>query len=325
MGASVVIPVALGALVLGDLAKIEFLLGMVGALLLLVGSIARYLYSLSFGVTRSTRVGTLVERMHAIQDLGTVRRTFTNYTPWRFRFGLLLVVGGVACGVVGHFAGIGGGRVLAFCGLLFGIPTLLYTALLRVDHLDLHERGLVFRQGKKATVVYYSEITKVFINYFHYKSDYESVRVPTSLVIQLHDGGTIQIGKTFLHLPKAFIELSSLCSTSYEIVLISYDSTQVFPFLPQGSRASDLNNLLSGVSTDNPASSRANAAGGIEEKGERTRHTAGSAGEPRWRVVGTEEPSGKEIVREIPAPSAEEAMAVAVLDGINVTAVERIG
>src|SRR5262249_54850261 len=151
--------------------------------------------------------------------------------------------------------------------------TLLYAAFLRVDRLDLHDRGLVFGQGKaKATGVYYSEIEDVSLRYVEYRSG----RVPLALVIALQDGGSIQIGNTFFQLVQAFTELSAKWEHA-------------------------------GASTEDPARGQANAAGRVEEKGERTRLRAELASEPRWRVVGTEEPSGKEVVREIPAPSADEA------------------
>ena len=62
MGASVVIPTALGILVLGAADKVEFLLVMLALLLALVGIIVRFLYGIFLGVTRSTRGEALVAR-----------------------------------------------------------------------------------------------------------------------------------------------------------------------------------------------------------------------------------------------------------------------
>jgi hypothetical protein len=291
MGALLLICAALGTPVFGAPDKVEFLLGMLALLLALVGLVGSLIFRIFRGVTRGMRGGASFEPMRTLEDLGPLRRTFTNYTPWRMRAGVSLVVVGAACGVIGYFADYQGLLGLAGVVLLFGIPTLLYVAFLRVDRLDLHDRGFVFRQGKaKATGVYYSEIEDVILK----SVDEGYGPTPIALEIALQGGGTIQIGNTFFGLGKAYTELSALCKHS-------------------------------DAPTEDPASGQANAAGRVEEKGVPTRRKAALASEPRWRVVGTEEPSGKEVVREIPAPSADEAMASAILDGMNVTNIERIG
>jgi hypothetical protein len=123
-----------------------------------------------------------------------------------------LVVIGAACGAIGYLGAYDGFKIGAAVALLFGIPTLLYAAFLRVDRLDLHDRGLVFRQGKaKATAAYYSEVEDVGLTYV--ETDF-GIKNPVAVAIALQDGGTIQIGNTFFGLGQAYTELSTLCKQS---------------------------------------------------------------------------------------------------------------
>src|SRR5712692_507378 len=104
MGALVLNRATLGAPVLGAIDKtgVEFLVTMLALLLMLVGLIGGFVYRIFLGVTRRRGVGASVERTLPLEELGPLRRTFTNYTPWRMRFGVSLVVVGAACGVIGY-------------------------------------------------------------------------------------------------------------------------------------------------------------------------------------------------------------------------------
>ncbi len=173
-----------------------------------VMGVVAFVRAAMLGGTKSNVTASSDEQQRVLEGLGELRRTFTNYTPWRFRFGAgLLVISAVSYGVsllanVSWLPGVAwlerASTLCAFLtygGLVFGIPTLLYVAFMRVDRLDLHERGLVLREGKsKVTAVYYSDIKDAHYIIVVYRSG----RVPKALVVELHDGGSFQIGNTFM-------------------------------------------------------------------------------------------------------------------------------
>jgi hypothetical protein len=180
----------------------------------LVAGVFTYVRAALLGGTRSHVVASSDAQRRALEDLGPVRRTFTNYTPWRFRFGLLLLAIGTACGLIGRIADNGGLQAVAWFALLFGAPTMLYVALMRVDRLDLHARGLVLREGRsKVSAAYYSDVKGA-----HYETVvYRSGTVPKALVINLYDGSSLQIGNNFMQFGKVGDALQESCAAEQNL------------------------------------------------------------------------------------------------------------
>jgi hypothetical protein len=177
------------------------------------------LYKLLSGGTKSKVAGSPLEHARVIEDLGEVRRTFTNYSPWRMCFSVLLLVielSGLVIGIRQMRSGVdyGLGLVL-FAGfsLLF---TVWYVASMGNYKFELHTRGFVLRAGKsKARAAYYPDIAKYYYRIAEYEKIGGSDRVVKALVIELHDGGRFEIGRDFLQFGKitdAITELANTCA-----------------------------------------------------------------------------------------------------------------
>jgi hypothetical protein len=192
---SVVIHATLGAPVLGDAGQVLFLLGFLGGLFALVVLLGGLIYRLFPRTSRSTGGRVLVNSAQAPEDLGPFRRSFANYSPWEVRIGVPCVVVGAPGLAIGYFGDIRWLIVPALLALAVGVPCLLQGAFRRIDHLDLHARGLLFREGtSKVIAVYYPDIKS-----FHYKIvEYSNgPRIIKGLVLELHDGGTLEFGYGF--------------------------------------------------------------------------------------------------------------------------------
>ncbi len=195
MDASVVVRGTLGAPVWGDAGQVKFLLAFLGLLIVLVGLIGGWIYQMFLGVTRSTGGRASVERTRGLEDFGPFRRSFTNYSPWEFRIGVPLVVVGAPSLAIGYFGDFRWLIVLAVLALAVGIPCLLQAAFRRIAHLDLHARGLLFRQGgSKVISVNYSDIKNSHYKIVEYSNGSKVIK---GLVLELHHGGTLEFGYGF--------------------------------------------------------------------------------------------------------------------------------
>jgi hypothetical protein len=201
----------------------ESLLVMLALLLVLVGVIGRYVYQITLGATKSPAASGWTERTPAQMDLGPVRGSYTNYSPWESRVGASLVVIGAVCGLIWLLSDSTGFKAGAIIGLVFGVPVVLFATLKRIDRLDVHERGFVLRKGKSKPIsVYYSEVancSKIIV-------ETDGHRVLKGVAIDLHDGSDLQVGADFYKLGKLAIELMRLCDPQETA---AWDAAQAAP------------------------------------------------------------------------------------------------
>lgn len=167
-----------------------------------IGTACFSYFSMLLSRGRQTRMaGSSREHARVISELGPVVETFTSHNPWRFRFGLAMLIIGTGCVVAIKLAEVPNGvHLLAGFSLLFGIATLLYVAFAQIKRLDLHVRGLALYQGKASPVAaYYPDISTL---------DYETVSLVTNgvsgrpiargLEISFRHGGSMEISRDFV-------------------------------------------------------------------------------------------------------------------------------
>jgi len=212
MDALLVIHAAAGAQVLG-VVNVESVSTMVALLLAMIGIIGHYVYQISLGATKSTLATASTERTPALMELGRIRGTFTNYSPWERHFGVLLLAVGSVCGVIGLLANQSGFKFGGIAAVAVGIIIVLYVNFKRIDNLVLHERGFVLQRGKsKEIAARYSEVVK----FTKVIDTSNAIHVLKAVQIDLHDGSTLQIGSEFYKFLKLATELKRLCDDPRE-------------------------------------------------------------------------------------------------------------
>jgi hypothetical protein len=194
----------------------QFALTLIAYALIIVGIIFSVIYGMFAGRTQSKVALPSGDRAQIIEDLGPLQRTFTNYTPWRFLFGALLLLSAALGAGLERITTDPGWRALMWGGLGFGVPTLIYVALMPIHRLEMHARGLVLRLGKsKIVAAYYSDIKNTYYIAVVQPTYGGSQTVAKALVIELHDGGSFRIGKNFMQFAQiagAIHEATNLCA-----------------------------------------------------------------------------------------------------------------
>lgn len=167
--------------------------------------------------------------LRVLQDLGPVRKSFTNYSPWRFRAGVILLAIGMLFAALRHFeVGPPGFALVAGFAMLFGIVTLLYVAFKRIDRLDLHTRGLAFTMGRSEILAgYYPDIANISHRTVTYvkqgvASQSSSTEI-TAIFVAIDAGGNFEVGRDFLgfeNIVGAIQSLSATCAANEQLTCV---------------------------------------------------------------------------------------------------------
>ena len=152
------------------------------------------------GGTTSKLQGSSKEHERILRDLGVRKHQFSNYSPWRIRFGILFLVTGIALGAAGMLMENDPLQKGAIAPLILGLIIVLYVMSHQTNTLDLYARGVALTLGKSGTrAAYYPDIANVGYATITYKNNgIEGNPIAKAVVIHLHEGGSFEIGNDFV-------------------------------------------------------------------------------------------------------------------------------
>ena len=179
--------------------------------------------------------GTDQEHDRVLKDLGPLKHQFTNYSPWRLRFGVLFIAIGVSLGLAGVITENAQLRGWAIPALGLGLIIALYVLFTPVSTLHLYARGLAMTVGKSGTrAVYYPDIAGIGFTTVTFTTDgVEGRPVAKTIVITLHSGGGFEVGNDFVRyraIPEAIQDCMAACAATENLT---------GPYVVAGSQISD--------------------------------------------------------------------------------------